>query len=270
MFAVSVISTMNVDMPALMSSCAPTRVKMRSTRPMTAASAGTKLPHWASSTITAACRRNVDLPAMFGPVRMVICWPSGSSSRSLATKAPSARWRSTSGWRPPLMLRMRPALTVGRSQRSRAAATARLPSASMLPIACAVALRTGADSATLPPSSRRISTSLAEDDRFFFFELRRQVTLGASQRLLSDIVGRDGDRVGVADLDVVPEHLVESDLQRSDAGPQALGGFEGGDPLARALRRVGDPVELGVITAPDGAAVARVYGRVLDERTHQL
>ena len=45
MFAVSVISTMKVDIPAARSSCAPTRVKTRSVRPIEAAWAGTKLPH---------------------------------------------------------------------------------------------------------------------------------------------------------------------------------------------------------------------------------
>ena len=55
MFAVSVISTMKVERPACSSSAAPMRVKMRSVKPMVAASAGTKLPAWASSTISATC-----------------------------------------------------------------------------------------------------------------------------------------------------------------------------------------------------------------------
>jgi len=42
--AVSTISTMNVDWPAAISSCAPMRVKMRSTMPSIAESAGTKEP----------------------------------------------------------------------------------------------------------------------------------------------------------------------------------------------------------------------------------
>ena len=44
MLAVSFISTMRVERPVARSSEAPTRVKMRSTMPMRAASAGTKLP----------------------------------------------------------------------------------------------------------------------------------------------------------------------------------------------------------------------------------
>ena len=150
---------MKVDMPAVMSSCAPTRVKIRSARPTTALSAGTKLPHCASSTITAACLRNVDLPAMLGPVRMTTWSPSGSSSRSFGTKAPAGRPFSTSGWRPPLMLRRSPALTSGRRHPSSDAVTARLNSASIIPIACALVRRMDADSATAAPSSRRISCS---------------------------------------------------------------------------------------------------------------
>ena len=43
--------------PAAMSSCAPTRVKMRSTSPIRAERAGTNEPIWAISTISPTCRR---------------------------------------------------------------------------------------------------------------------------------------------------------------------------------------------------------------------
>jgi hypothetical protein len=56
MLAVSVISTMKVERPAASSSAAPMRVKMRSMGPMRAACAGTWLPMWASSTISATWR----------------------------------------------------------------------------------------------------------------------------------------------------------------------------------------------------------------------
>ena len=73
MVAVSSISTMKVDSPREMLSEAPTRVKILSTRPIFAARAGTKQPICASRTISALWRRKADLPAMFGPVRMMIC-----------------------------------------------------------------------------------------------------------------------------------------------------------------------------------------------------
>ena len=56
MFAVSVISTMNVDCPRDKSSLAPMRVKMRSTSDSSQLVAGTKLPICASSTINAVWR----------------------------------------------------------------------------------------------------------------------------------------------------------------------------------------------------------------------
>ena len=96
MEAVSCISTMKVDCPELRSSYAPTRVKIRSTIPNEVSSAGTKLPIWASSTINAVWRMMVDLPAIFGPVRIIIS-PSLSMT-SLAIKDFSNC--STTGCRP--------------------------------------------------------------------------------------------------------------------------------------------------------------------------
>ena len=55
-YATSFISTMNVESPEARSSDAPTRVKMLSTRPISAWSAGTKEPICASSTMSATCR----------------------------------------------------------------------------------------------------------------------------------------------------------------------------------------------------------------------
>ena len=52
----SVISTIKVDCPAERSSLAPMRVKIRSTMPIWAWAAGTKLPIWASRTISATWR----------------------------------------------------------------------------------------------------------------------------------------------------------------------------------------------------------------------
>jgi len=70
MFDSSSISTMNVDRPPASSSSAPTRVKIPSTRPTVAVSAGTKLPTCASRAISAVWRMYVDFPDMFGPVTM--------------------------------------------------------------------------------------------------------------------------------------------------------------------------------------------------------
>ncbi|MNJ81506.1 hypothetical protein D3C77_803530 [compost metagenome] len=56
MLAVSLISTMKVERPPARSSLEPMRVKMRSTSDSSQAAAGTKLPIWASSTISAVWR----------------------------------------------------------------------------------------------------------------------------------------------------------------------------------------------------------------------
>ncbi len=56
MFAVSVISSMNVERPPARSSEAPMRVKMRSSGPSTARCAGTKQPMCARMTMSAVCR----------------------------------------------------------------------------------------------------------------------------------------------------------------------------------------------------------------------
>ena len=98
--AVSTISTMNVDCPRARSSCSPTRLKIRSTRPIDADSAGTKLPICAMSTSTATCLMYVDLPAMFGPVMMASWLSVQFNSVSLGTKSPASRTLSTTGWRP--------------------------------------------------------------------------------------------------------------------------------------------------------------------------
>ena len=68
--AVSSISTMNVERPPARSSTAPMRVKMPSTSPIRAAGPARTSPTCASSTISATCRIQVLLPAMFGPVRI--------------------------------------------------------------------------------------------------------------------------------------------------------------------------------------------------------
>ena len=73
MLAASFISTMKVDSPKEMLSDAPTRVKTLSTYPIFADLAGTKHPAWAMITMSAVWRKRADLPAMLGPVIMMIC-----------------------------------------------------------------------------------------------------------------------------------------------------------------------------------------------------
>ena len=71
MFAISLISTMNVLWPVERLSDAPTRVKILSVMQILAAFAGTNDPKCAISVISATWRIYVLFPAMFGPVRMI-------------------------------------------------------------------------------------------------------------------------------------------------------------------------------------------------------
>ena len=47
-----------------------------------------------------------------------------------------------------------------------------------------------------------------------FLEFRRSEALGVHQRLLAFVIGRRQVPVGIRDLDVIPEHIVEPDFER--------------------------------------------------------
>src|SRR2546423_7944398 len=61
-----------------------------------------------------------------------------------------------------------------------------------------------------------------EDQCLLFFELGRDVALAIDERLLPHVLCADRLAIGVADLEVVAEHLVESDLERPDTRPLAF------------------------------------------------
>ena len=110
----SVISTINVDSPSEMLSEAPTRVNILSTRPIRAESAGTKLPICAMSVIRAVWRSNADLPAILGPVIIIICCFSVSSFMSFGTYcSPTGSCVSMTGWRPACISNRASSVTTG-------------------------------------------------------------------------------------------------------------------------------------------------------------
>ena len=100
MFAISSISTMNVEADRPMSSAEPIRVNTRSTTPIFASLAGTNEPICARRTIVALCRIQVDFPAMFGPVRIESIRSERFMRVSFGTKGSPPSARSTAGWRP--------------------------------------------------------------------------------------------------------------------------------------------------------------------------
>ena len=122
--AVSTISTMKVERPRARSSEAPTRENSRSTTPIRARSAGTYDPACASSTISAFWRKNVDLPAIFGPVTTAIRPPERSQSLGAKALPCACSDASTTGCRPPLISKSKDASTWGRVQSRRQASSA--------------------------------------------------------------------------------------------------------------------------------------------------
>ena len=105
-------------------------------------------------------------------------------------------------------------------------------------------------------SSSLAFSSAVEHLLLVLLQLRRDVALGVLDRLLADVVGGDLLAVGVGDLDVVAEDLVEADLQVGDAGPLGLLGLVAGDPLLAAVGQLAQRVELGAEAVADEAAVA--------------
>ena len=105
-----------------------------------------------------------------------------------------------------------------------------------------------------------------QDLLLVLLQLRRDVALGVLDRLLADVVGGDLLAVGVGDLDVVAEDLVEADLQARDAGPLGLLGLVAGDPLLAAVGQLAQRVELGAEAVADEAAVAARQRAVVGQR----
>ena len=97
-------------------------------------------------------------------------------------------------------------------------------------------------------------------------QLGCDVALRPDERLLALVVGGHRLAVRVADLDVVPEHLVVADLQGRDAGTLALAGLD-----RRQVRPAVPPdraqlVELAVAAVPYQPPLAHGGGRVVGQR----
>ena len=71
--------------------------------------------------------------------------------------------------------------------------------------------------------------------------------------------------MGVGDLDVVAEDLVEADLEAVDPGPADLLGLVLGDPRLAAPGDLAQLVEVGVIAVADQAAFLDGQRRVVDQ-----
>ena len=88
----------------------------------------------------------------------------------------------------------------------------------------------------------RVDFFLRGQDLFLIlFQLGRNVALRILERLLALVVRGDFGGVCVRDLDVVAEHLIETDFQARDAGTRDLLRLKPGDPF---LAAPGDGVQL--------------------------
>ena len=110
----------------------------------------------------------------------------------------------------------------------------------------------------------------AEHARFVLLELGRDVALGGGQRLAPLVVGGDPGGVGVGDLEVVAEDLVEPDLERGDAGAVPLALLERGDVLVAAVAERAQLVELAVVAVANDAAIGQELWRPLLEGPGEL
>ncbi len=127
MCAVSFISTRNVDSPRARLSAAPTRQKTLSTIPMLRRGRRHEaIPSVPSGVMRATCRRNVDFPAMLGPVRMT---KDRSVPRALEAVGNEGAARAGAppppGCRPSRMESAVPGVTFGRTYPCTVAANAK-------------------------------------------------------------------------------------------------------------------------------------------------
>ena len=188
---------------------------------MRAASAGTKLPTCAMSTMRATCRMYVDLPAMLGPVSTISDVPACPSAVSLGTKGARAhdvlhhRVPSRRDLQHTVLRELRADVAVaGRRLRETAEEVhlrhrrRRLQDARRL---------VGDLTAHLPEDGalQLLQPLLSvQDQRLELLQFRRDVPLGVHQRLPPDVLLRHPRQVRVGHLQVVAEDPVVADLQR--------------------------------------------------------
>ena len=101
-----------------------------------------------------------------------------------------------------------------------------------------------------------------EDLGFVFLQLRGGEALGADQGLLALVIGGRMLQVGLADLNVKAEDVVELDLERVDAGAFALALLDLRDVVLAVAADVAEFVELGVEPALDDSAIVEGDGRL--------
>ena len=113
---------------------------------------------------------------------------------------------------------------------------------------------------------RRQPLLRAEHRAFERFELLCDIALAVCQRLLADIMLGDCVNIGLADLDIVAEYTVISDLELADTGLFALPLLNGSDLPLAARCQIAQGVDLRVVTGSDQAALAQQDRRIVNDR----
>jgi hypothetical protein len=65
---------------------------------------------------------------------------------------------------------------------------------------------------------------------FQLLQFGRRKPFGIHQRLFANVLIGDTRRVGLGNFNVIPEHLIEPNLERFNPGPYPFMRFEPGDP----------------------------------------
>ena len=217
---------------------------------------------------------------MFGPVisRIAARRSPPAADVSLGTNVPSGSTMSSTGCRPSTIRStgsstiFGPAVVplpgqLGQRRQHVDLRPARPPCACIRRRAAATASRSSRNSVVLQLLGLLVGR---EDLLLVLLQLRRDVALGVLDRLLADVVGGDLLAVGVGDLDVVAEDLVEADLQVGNAGPLGLLGLVAGDPLLAAVGQFAQVVESAREAVADEPAVAARQRAVVGQRGVEL
>ena len=93
-------------------------------------------------------------------------------------------------------------------------------------------------------------------------QLGSDKSLGIGEGLFADVVLRRLFPVRVGDLDVIPEHVVETHLEGGNPRPLPLGLLEGGDPLLAAQRKRADLVKFRAVPGADDSPVGKGGGGI--------
>src|ERR1051325_7017875 len=113
---------------------------------------------------------------------------------------------------------------------------------------------------------------LAGAKRFIleFLELFGDVPFRVLDRLLAGPGDRDFFAMRVCDFDVVPEDLVEADLERSDMGFFREARLMSGEPLLAVAPDFPEPVQFRIKAGRDDIAVAQVWRAVALDGADQI